>query len=184
MQPKWKALAVFVPVFAALVWFTFDSSQSTANVSSNEDEKKAAPVNENLQSAPVFTLKDLEGNQVSLSDYQGKLVFVNFWATWCGPCRMEIPHFVELVDEYGDDGFAILGISVDDPRDFEKIPGFAEKFNINYPVLYANGQVVQMYGGIGSIPTTFVINREGKALGKIVGARSKEEFEGIIKQFL
>lgn len=184
MQPKFKALAVFLPVFAALVWFTLDSDESTANIQPQEKKEAKAAANENLQEAPVFTLQDLEGNQVSLSDYRGKLVFVNFWATWCGPCRMEIPHFVELVDKYGDDGFAILGITVDDPRDFKKIPGFVDQYNINYPVLYGNGQVAAMYGGINSIPTTFVINQEGKALGKIVGARSKEQFESIITQFL
>lgn len=184
MQPKWKAVAVVIPVFAVLVWFTFESNQAKVNDTAAANAPSAKAVNDKAPLAPVFTLKDLEGNTVSLSDYKGKLVFVNFWATWCSPCRMEIPHFVELVDKYGDDGFAILGITIDDPRSFDKIPGFAEKFNINYPVLYGNAEVASMYGGVESIPRTFVIDREGKALGMIVGARSYAEFEGIIKQYL
>ncbi len=134
--------------------------------------------------APDFTLKDINGNPVKLSDYKGKLVFVNFWATWCPPCRAEIPSFVELIEKYGDQGFTILGISVDKPADLEKIPAFMDKMKMNYPVLIASTEVVQAYGGISSIPTTFVINKEGNVLGRIVGSRSREMFESIIKKYL
>ena len=188
LEPKWKALAVFAVIFGALLWITLQNNETKANIPDQDQKAKAAASNDQNQEnknpmAPVFTLKDLEGNSVSLSDYRGKLVFVNFWATWCGPCRMEIPHFVELVDKYGDDGFAILGITVDDPRNFDKIPDFAEQNSINYPVLYGTAQVVGMYGGVESIPRTFVIDKEGRALGMIVGARSYGEFESIIKQY-
>ncbi len=133
--------------------------------------------------APAFTLKDLNGNDLTLSDYRGKVVFVNFWATWCPPCRAEIPSFIELVDKYGKDGFEVIGIGVD-PRDFSKVPGFVEQYNINYPVVYATGEVVTAYGGIESIPTTFVVDRNGRVVEKIVGSRPKSTFESIVTSLL
>ena len=97
---------------------------------------------------------------------------------------MEIPHFVKLIDKYEGD-LAILGVSVDNPKDYEKIPAFSSDYNINYPILLDNtGEVNYLYGGIQSIPTTFVLNREGKALGRIVGARSYEQFEGMLETIL
>lgn len=137
----------------------------------------------NYPVAPGFTLKDLNGDDLSLSDYRGKVVFVNFWATWCPPCRAEIPSFIELVDQYGKDGFEVIGIGVD-PRDFSKVPGFVQQYNINYPVVYANGEVVTAYGGIESIPTTFVVDRNGRIVEKIVGSRPKNAFESIITGLL
>lgn len=185
---KIKVIAFVAIVFVGLFWLNSQSS------SMDIGEQPAQPKNNSSQSqqgsddkipfAPSFTLKDLAGNNVSLSDYKGKVVFVNFWATWCPPCRAEIPHFVELVEKYGEDGFAILGISVDDPKDYKKIPDFKERFKINYPILLSDGKVASDYGGIRSIPTTFVVDRDGKELGKIVGTRSKARFEQIVKQVL
>jgi thiol-disulfide isomerase/thioredoxin len=128
--------------------------------------------------APDFALTDINGDIVKLSDYRGKVVFVNFWATWCPPCRAEIPHFIELVEEFEDD-FIVLGISVDRPNDKAKVPGFAESYNINYPVLFADEQIAA-YGQISSIPTTFVVDKDGYVKGQIIGARPKEEFKRII----
>ncbi len=186
LDAKWMTIIVVVVVLVGLIVYTgkdmFASAppaQATPAASA-----KAAPGSEELIDAPDFTLKDINGNDVSLKDYKGKLVFVNFWATWCGPCRAEIPAFVDLIDTYGKDGFAILGISVDSPRDIKKIPAFMEQMKMNYPVLLATEKVRMEYGGISSIPTTFVINREGKVLGRIVGARPHEMFEGIIKKYL
>jgi len=188
MNTKWKAIAGFAVILAGLMWFAFQPQETTANSATS----KPAAQNTATQStgeneapmAPAFTLKNLEGDYVSLADYRGKVIFVNFWATWCPPCRQEIPHFVKLVEKYGEDGFVILGISVDDPSDFGKVPGFADSYNINYPILFGNQIVASQYGGIESIPTTFVIDREGRALGKIIGARPYEQFENIVKQVL
>ncbi len=182
---KLKAIVFVVDVFAGLFWLNSISAPNSANAQPQKSQPQAKQVNKDeAPNAPEFKLQDLDGNTVSLSDYKGKVVFVNFWATWCPPCRAEIPHFVELIDEYGKDGFAIIGISIDDPGDHKKIPGFMKQYKINYPILLDDNKTRFDYGGIGSIPTTFVIDREGKALGKIVGARSKEQFEGIIKQVL
>lgn len=133
--------------------------------------------------APEFALQDMEGNIVKLSDHKGKVVFVNFWATWCPPCRAEIPYFIQLMEQYNED-FIVLGISVDNPRDIPKVPAFAEDFEINYPVLFADSKTVGAYGGIRSIPTTFVVDKEGNVVGRIVGSRPKSEFEQIIKDLL
>ncbi len=144
----------------------------------------AAPDNSDKNpSAPDFTLPDLEGNQLSLSDYKDKVIFINFWATWCPPCRAEIPYFIDLVNQYGDDGFVVLGIALD-PREFDKVAPFVEQMNINYPVVLDKNGVQNLYGGIGSIPTTFVVNRNGEVVDQIVGSRPKAEFERIIKKWL
>jgi len=153
-------------------------SQAQAAPQAQAGSSQQAPVNEN-PTAPDFTLKNLDGEDVTLSSLKGKLIFVNFWATWCGPCRQEIPSFISLVDKYGKDGFTVLGIALD-PREFEKVPGFANDMGINYPILYDNIGVSELYGGIRSIPTTFVIDREGKVLGQIVGSRPHDVFKEII----
>jgi peroxiredoxin len=187
----WKAAAFFVVLLAGLFFLNMESDNGEAQEKpATTTETKQAPAQQASQEqqapeAPLFTLKDLEGKDVSLKDYRGKVVFVNFWATWCPPCRGEIPHFVKLIDKYEDKGFAILGISVDKPSDVKKIPDFAKKFKINYPILWDEGnKVAQTYGGITGIPTTFVLDREGRALTKIPGALSYEQFEDIIKQVL
>ncbi len=133
--------------------------------------------------APDFTLMDLQSKPVKLSDYRGKVVFVNFWATWCPPCRREIPSFIKLIDKYGKDGFIVLGIAVDS-REFDKVAPFAKKLGMNYPVLYDSKGVSNLYGGIQSIPTTFVVNREGKVVYRIVGSRPADTFEEIITSLL
>lgn len=133
--------------------------------------------------APEFTLKDLNGNDVSLSDFSGKLVFVNFWATWCGPCRQEIPGFIKMYDKYHDKGLVILGISTD--RDgSKKVQQFADKNKMNYPVLMFNMKIINDYGGITGIPTTFIVNRQGEIVNKFVGFPGDQTFEEEIKKWL
>ncbi len=187
---KMKIILFVVIIFGGLFWYNSTSIPSGVvakpqEKSSQQNSTQTKPAGEQkTPDAPPFTLKNINGGEVSLADYKGKVVFVNFWATWCPPCRAEIPHFVELIDKYGKDGFAILGISVDDKKDHKKIPAFMKKYKINYPILLDDNKTRFDYGGIRSIPTTFVIDREGKVLGNIVGSRSKEQFEDIIKQVL
>lgn len=133
--------------------------------------------------APDFALKNIDGETVSLSDYKGKIVFINFWATWCGPCRHEVPAFVELQEEYGTDTLVILGISLDQ-GDLSVVPTFAKDYNINYEVLYGDGDVVGKYGGIRSIPTTFVVDREGFIRDGRIGFPGKDYFVQVINHLL
>ncbi len=175
-------LGVVAIVAIALVYVFMGNSSTPAsavtkaNAAAQPAADQQAPA---FPDAPDFTLKNLDNQDVNLSDYKGKVVFINFWATWCGPCRMEIPYFIELIDKYGKDGFVVLGIALD-PREFNKVPGFVDQMGINYPILLDKTGVSQMYGGIRSIPTTFVVNREGKVVQRIVGSRPKTVFEQII----
>lgn len=128
---------------------------------------------EALQTAPDFTLRDLNGDSVSLRKYRGKIVLLDFWATWCAPCRVSIPELVELQKKYRDQGVVVLGISMDDPEMFPDtyILAFKETFKMNYTILRADQKVAMDYFGMANmaIPTLFVINREGKLADKIMG---------------
>jgi len=164
---------------------TTDKANSSDKKPAEQKTNKSAAASQtdSYVSAPDFALEDLDGDVVRLSDHKGKVVFLNFWATWCPPCRAEIPYFIELVDKYGDDGFEVIGVDLD-PRDFSKVQAFVDEQGINYTVLYDTKGVSGMYGGIQSIPTTFVINRDGKVVEQIVGSRPKNVFESIIKKWL
>jgi peroxiredoxin len=131
-----------------------------------------------------FTLKDMNGAEIKLADLKGKVVLLNFWATWCGPCRLEIPSFVELQEKYAAQGFRIIGISVDDPP--EALPPFAKRFKINYPLIVGADRedVQKAYGPIFGVPMTFIIGRNGRICMKHVGPASKEQFESEIKSLL
>jgi|Deesub1362B_J571_1020462.scaffolds.fasta_scaffold00163_43 cytochrome c biogenesis protein CcmG/thiol:disulfide interchange protein DsbE len=131
---------------------------------------------EKLITAPDFTLKDIKGNNVSLSDFRGKIVILNFWATWCPPCRKEIPVFIKLYEKYKNEGLIIIGISLDKEGKKVIIP-FVKKFGINYPILIGTKEVENAYGGIRGIPTTFIIDKEGKIRKKHIGLPlNPEEF--------
>ncbi len=130
-----------------------------------------------------FHLKDLGARSVSLSDYYGKTVVLNFWATWCPPCRHELPGFIEIQKEYKDKGLVILGISIDSAG-INKIKSFVKKIGINYPVLISDQKTVSAYGGIRGIPTTFIINSKGYITAKHVGYLSKKDLENAIKPLL
>ncbi|MCH8119361.1 MAG: TlpA family protein disulfide reductase [Planctomycetes bacterium] len=142
-----------------------------------------APPGPGAKPAPSFTLQDLKGNQISLSDFKGKVVILDFWATWCPPCVVEIPHFIALYEQYKDQGFAMVGISVD-LEGISVVKSFALKHRVNYPILMADGQVQKAYGGISNIPTTFVIDSAGNIRRKYVGYKDKAVFEADIKALL
>ncbi len=183
-------IVVLIIAIALVIFSNGNTSQKskaqTVQMQQEQPVQKSAAVStpeEQYPMAPDFELPDLSGKNIKLSDFKGKVVFLNFWATWCPPCRREIPGFIKLVNKYGKDGFIVLGVAVD-PREFDKVKPFAEKIGINYPVVYDKKGVSQLYGGIRSIPTTFVINRQGKVVGQIVGSRPEQTFEGIIKSLL
>jgi thiol-disulfide isomerase/thioredoxin len=137
------------------------------------------------QLPPDFALPEIFSHkEIKLSAYKGKVVLVDFWATWCGPCRMEIPHFVELHQAYKNKGFSVIGISVDQQGD-ETVQAFAKQWKINYPMIHdQQGDVGMAYGGIRSIPTTLLIGKDGGVITSFVGYRPKEVFEQEIKKAL
>ena len=137
--------------------------------------------------APDFSLRDLSDQAVSLSDFRGRVVLLDFWATWCPPCRMSIPELVKLQDKYRDDGLEILGISLDDPQNElgRYLKEFKEKYKINYRILLFNNKIMQDYFGMESpaIPTMFVIDRDGKIREKIVGFDPKALNRSLARLF-
>ncbi len=142
--------------------------------------------------APNFTLEDTTGRKVSLADYKGKAVLLNFWATWCGPCKVEIPWFDKLHDQYAPQGFEILGVSVDDldvddkaklKTEKAEVVKFAKGMQINYPILF-DGLSLKSYGELDSFPTSFYIDRSGKVVDVVTGLISRDEVEANIKKAL
>jgi len=131
-----------------------------------------------------FTLKDMNGKPVKLSSFKGRVVLLDFWATWCGPCKLEIPGFVKLETKYHDKGLSVIGVSVDDKAPL--LPPFAKQFKMNYPVLVGLGEqsFQDAYGPLWAVPTTFVIGRDGTICKKHEGISSLSEFEKEIKALL
>src|SRR5271157_69129 len=131
--------------------------------------------------APDFELQTLDGKTVKLSDFRGKAVMLNFWATWCEPCKIEIPWFVELQKQYGPQGFQIVGVAMDEDSN-EEVAKFAQKMSINYPVLLGKESVEQSYGGVGVLPVTFFVDRDGKLIAREFGLQSRSVFVDHINQ--
>jgi len=139
----------------------------------------------NLQGkpAPDFELQTPDGKTVHLSDFRGKGVLLNFWATWCVPCKVEMPWFVELQKQYGSQGLQVLGIAMDDANP-EDIAKFAKELGVNYPIVIGKEAVGDAYGGIPFLPATFYVGRDGKVVDKIYGLKSRSDIEDDIKKSL
>lgn len=133
--------------------------------------------------AYAFKLETLDGRKVALDDYKGKVLILDFWDTWCAPCRMEIPHFIELYDQYNDMGLEILGVAFG-REGKDAVVDFSRQYNINYPNALASRDFIQGYGPMNSIPTTFIIDQKGNIHKKFIGYRSKEIFESEIRALL
>jgi peroxiredoxin len=133
--------------------------------------------------APDFTLQSIDGETIRLSDFRGKAVLLNFWATWCAPCRIEMPWFVEMQDRYAAEGLQVVGVAMDDssPNDIEK---FANDLRVNYPILVGEATVGNAYGGLQFLPATFYIGRDGKVVDTVFGLKTRNEIEEDIKKAL
>jgi thiol-disulfide isomerase/thioredoxin len=133
--------------------------------------------------APDFELQALDGKNLKLSGLRGKAVLLNFWATYCEPCKVEMPWFVELQKEYGPQGFQILGVAMDDAST-EDIAQFAKDMGVNYPILLGKEAVGVSYGGVNVLPTTFFLDRNGKVVAREFGLQSRSVFVDHIKEAL
>lgn len=182
IDPRYKNLIYTVGVILIIAtFFVINNSQS-------EPEQGAYPPNyvpssaTGEKKAPNFELTTPEGKKVKLSDYKGKIVVIDFWATWCPPCRKGIPDLISLKKQYKDQGLEVIGISLDEEK--EKVTPFMKQYGINYPVVYGDMNVVQSYGNISSIPTSFVIDKNGNIVASYVGLVDKSEYEKHIKNLL
>jgi thiol-disulfide isomerase/thioredoxin len=142
----------------------------------------AAKASGEYPEAPEISATSLSGDKIDLKDYRGKVVLLDFWATWCGPCRIEIPGFIELQKKYRDQGFAVIGVSMDDGP--EPVRQFMHEFRMNYPVVMGTGKMGELYGGILGLPTSFIIGRDGRIYAKHVGTTDVSVFESEIRELL
>ena len=170
---------------------TPDDATAIADASAENTEEEDNSTALNGKIAPGFTLTDLNGNKVSLSSYKGRPVVVDFWATWCGPCRVEIPWFEQLRDQYASQGLEIIGVSADqlDKDDAAKlftekrdISDFAAKMRMNYPVLIDAESIENSYGGLDDLPTTFFIDKNGKIVASTIGLAPRDVIEADVKK--
>ena len=159
-----------------------NASANSASASLTSDKSRIIRFAKDPQPVPPFLLRDLDGNLVSTAAWQGKVVLVNFWATWCPPCREEIPILIMLADKYKDD-LLVVGISVDDgpPADVKE---FAHKMGIKYPIVMRSYELVAEYGGVPALPTTFLVNKEGRVVQKHEGLFSPGLYETEVRALL
>jgi len=169
-------IIVVAMVVSLMLIFGFRLARNTDKIATGAGNMKGKP-------APPFTLQSLDGKMVSLSDFRGKAVLLNFWATWCAPCKIEMPWFVELQKQYAAQGLQIVGVAMDDasPEDIAK---FAKDLGVDYPILIGKESVGDAYGGVQFLPATFYIDREGNVVDKIFGLKGKNEIEDDIKRAL
>jgi cytochrome c biogenesis protein CcmG/thiol:disulfide interchange protein DsbE len=165
-----KKLFTLALAAALLAWILLRHPSGTHNNSSA------------LRPAPDFSLTDLSGRNFRLSDYQGKVVVLDFWATWCDTCKQEIPHFIALQNKYGSQGLQVLGISMDD--DEPPVRQFQQQFQMNYPVALGNPKLADRYGGILGLPIIFVIDRNGQVAARHVGATEASVIEAEVQKLL
>lgn len=180
-------VAVIGIIVATILIIRHDGSEDTselAELRTYEEEEFSAPESSSASErarfepvpVPAFELEDMDGGVYSMEARKGSVVIINFWATWCGPCRFEIPELVELQEEYGPEGFEVLGISMDE-EGFDVIRPFAEEMAINYPIVVDHGAVASQFGGIYGLPTTFIVDRNGLIQERIIGIVTRQSLE-------
>ncbi|MGB6947167.1 MAG: TlpA disulfide reductase family protein [Bryobacteraceae bacterium] len=189
MSKTLSVIGVGSALACALLWTgcsDFSPPKPAAKVS---QEQKPAAAQFNLSDAvgqpmPQFKLKDGDGQTVRPVDYKGKVILLDFWATWCGPCKIEIPWFMDFERQFKDQGFAVVGVSMDEDG-WKAIKPYAQNMKMNYRILLGDDDVSTAYGGLDSLPTTLLIDRQGRIASVHVGvSMGKEEFKNAIVQLL
>jgi len=175
LVPKIVSHILSVVVAASLIALAGCSSSTV---------KAAVKADKDRKAAPDFALKDVDGKTVHISEYKGKVVLLDFWATWCAPCKVEIPWFMEFEQQFKDKGFAVLGVSMDEDG-WTVVKPYLQQLKMNYRIVLGNDQVGEQYGGVDSLPTTFLIDRQGKIAATHVGlSGGKEDFRNDIANLL
>ncbi len=187
-----KKVAVILAIVIAVIIGTYFADKAT-RLSGKNRAGIVAPASDALNKpAPEVTLKDLDGKDVSLAQYKGKVVLVNFWATWCDPCREEIPWLIDMQQKYGPKGFTVLGVAMDEEGKSVVAPFVEkEKFTVNgqpspmsYPILLGNDAAADKFGGLLGFPTSVLISRDGKQIKRITGIISQDEISKVIESQL
>lgn len=172
-----RKLLAIAAVAASLALCSCSGTSSAAN-------SRAAENQSSRKAAPDFTLTDANGQAVKLSDYRGKVVLLNFWATWCGPCQIEIPWFMEFEQQFKSKGFEVLGVSLDD-EGWKAVKPYIAEHKLNYRILLGDETVSQLYGGLDALPTTFMVDRDGKfAFSPHIGLAGKNEYLAEIESLI
>ncbi|MBT5856251.1 TlpA family protein disulfide reductase [bacterium] len=157
----------------------FTSVMVVNQLGDTDTKTVTAPVSKsNVISAPDFSLQTLDGKELRLSDYKGKVVILNFWATWCGPCRLEIPGLIKLTKKYRQKDVVVIGVSTDTSAG--PVASFIQEYGINYPIVMSTREMRQTYGGVTAIPMTFVIDQNQTIVNRLMGYESIEYFESYI----
>jgi thiol-disulfide isomerase/thioredoxin len=185
MKPRWiisGAAALALALLTLPVLRQNRGGESLTNSPSGPAAGKSGSCDATGRATFDFVLKDEHNLPVKLADYKGKVVIVNFWATWCGPCKAEIPDFVQLYAQYKDKGLVILGISVDDSP--EQLQSFMHEFKMNYPVVQMRPEVEDAWGPFYGYPTSFIVARDGSICTKHIGPATRDQFESEIRGLL
>jgi peroxiredoxin len=199
---QWVVVLV-IGALALMVWSGVENYKRRKQLAQRQGQGTLTPETANNQSvqqdvaadeglpdlrgkrAPEFSLRTVDGKKVSLSDYKGKAVLINFWATWCAPCKIEMPYLVTLRNQYAPQGFEILGVNADEPgTPRTKVAKFGQEQGLTYPLLLGDDAMEHKYGGIEFLPTSFFVGRDGKVIAETAGLVSKDEVEASIKKAL
>ena len=180
-----KRTVIFIVAVVAVVTGLLFAGKNMARRAKADEGGRLSAGDVKGHTAPDFELAVIEGNgkKMKLSDFKGKGVLLNFWATWCEPCKIEMPWIVDLQKKYGPEGLQVIGVAEDDAPEKE-IADFSKKMGVNYPVLQGTEKVADMYGGLNGLPWTFFIDRSGKIVDSKLGLVSESVFEDNIKKSL
>lgn len=162
---------------------TVTGCQQESQAKTSSKIENSAQVQKDDNKAPDFTLLNVAGEKVTLSDYKGKVVILDFWATWCGPCRKGIPDLISIQNDYKDD-VVVIGISLDQQNTKARVPSFVKSMGINYPIVYFNNKVINDFGGVRAIPTTFIIDQKGNIVNKMIGLYPRSAYEEQLKSLI
>ena len=188
-ESRVKRIGLILATLIAIVTFAFVGNHRVTRLPS----ARAAKTNKESKSVSVdFTLKDLEDHDVTLSQFKGKVVLVNFWATWCGPCKIEIPWLIELQDKYGTRGFTVVGVAMDEEGKGAVAPFVQkERFKVrgtpqsmSYPIVLGNDATADKFGGLVGFPTSVLISRDGRVVKRVDGLVSYDEIDKAIESLL
>jgi cytochrome c biogenesis protein CcmG/thiol:disulfide interchange protein DsbE len=175
---------LFTPVFFTLLTLVSCSGEKQPDADASSSAELTAAGSQqpaNLPDAPDFTLETSDGSDFTLLEHEGSVILLNIWATWCPPCKEEIPYFIEIQEEMREEGVLFVGVATD-AEGWDVVRPFAEEFGINYPIVVDDGSVVQKYGPIQGIPMSFIINRQGKVEYAVPGMVTKEMLQPVLAE--